>query len=399
LSAHIPFGDTINFEASSSAAEAIARIGRTEDVRFSPSGKRLAVAGYIKNQIAVFDIEIDQIGRQRTIRLAGGVTIQSPDLDKVHGIDFLDEDTLITANRGSGVLVFRIPPAASDFPVQVTKPIRNLVSDGIRDLDGPGSVTVESIKDNLCSVLICNNYSNTVSQVTLDAGSHHGPVSSGIFQKKWIDVPDGVSYTHDRQLIAVSIAGSGSVFLFPNDASASPDADPVGILRQVFYPHGLGFSGDNSLAFVADAGAPFVRVFSRPEHGWSGVHSPVASIRVMDQETFQRGAVHPSEGGPKGLDVHAAAGVLVVSCEYVPLAFFDVSALLDTCVSSARGSMLAAAEGNVELTDPATEVRYELRMRAIARTVVEGEVSALKRRRSWRFTAPLRAANQFLRRQ
>lgn len=399
MSTHIPFGDTINFEASTSAAKAIAHIGRTEDVRFSPSGKRLAVAGYIRNQIAVFDIEIDQIGGRRTIRLAGGVTIQSPDLDKVHGIDFLDEDTLITANRGSGVLVFRIPPATSDFPVQVIEPIRNLVDDGIRDLDGPGSVTVESIKDNLCSVLICNNYSNTVSQVTLDAGSRHGPVASGIFQKKWIDVPDGVGYTHDRKLIAVSIAGSGSVFLFPNDPSASPDADPVGILRQVFYPHGLGFSGDNSLAFVADAGAPFVRVFSRPQHGWAGVHSPVASIRVMDPETFQRGAVHPSEGGPKGLDVHTAAGILVVSCEFVPLAFFDVSAQPDTCTSNARGVMSAAAEGNVELTDPATEVRYELRMRAIARTVVEGEVNALKRRRSWRFTAPLRAVNQFLRRQ
>ena len=398
MSARIPFGDTINFEASASAAAAIANIGRTEDVRFSPSGKRLAVAGYIKNQIAVFDIEINQVGCRRTIRLTGGVTIQSPELDKVHGVDFLDEDTLITANRGSGVLLFRIPPATSEFPMLVTRPERNLAADGVRDLDGPGSVTVESIKDNFCSVLICNNYSNTVSQVTLDAGSHHRPVTSGIFQKKWIDVPDGVSYTLDRQLIAVSIAGSGSVFLFPNDPASSPDADPVGILRQIFYPHGLGFSGDSSLAFVADAGAPFVRVFSRPQHGWSGVHSPVASIRVMDQEIFQRGAVHPSEGGPKGLDVHAAAGVLVVSCEFLPLAFFDVSTQPDSGASNARSVMPAATEGNIELTDPATEVRYELRMRAIARTAVESEVNTLKRRRSWRFTAPLRAVNQFLRR-
>jgi hypothetical protein len=48
----------IEYRASPRATDAIASLGRTEDVRFSPSNRRLAVAAFTRNRIAVFDIDI-----------------------------------------------------------------------------------------------------------------------------------------------------------------------------------------------------------------------------------------------------------------------------------------------------------------------------------------------------
>ena len=47
----------VEFTAGEEVRAAIARIGRTEDVQFSPEGGRLAVAGFNENRLLIFGIE------------------------------------------------------------------------------------------------------------------------------------------------------------------------------------------------------------------------------------------------------------------------------------------------------------------------------------------------------
>ena len=46
----------INYTASEQVRNVIESLGRTEDIKFSPNNKRLAVAGYNRKRIAVFDL-------------------------------------------------------------------------------------------------------------------------------------------------------------------------------------------------------------------------------------------------------------------------------------------------------------------------------------------------------
>ncbi len=46
----------IAFAASPDLQDVISKIGRTEDIKFSPDNKRLAVISYLDNQIYLFSI-------------------------------------------------------------------------------------------------------------------------------------------------------------------------------------------------------------------------------------------------------------------------------------------------------------------------------------------------------
>ena len=45
----------------------------------------------------------------------------------------------------------------------------------------------------------------------------------------------------------------------------------------------------------------------------------------MDDTVFGRGRNNPQEGGPKGIDIDPRGQVLAVTCEFQPLAFFDLN--------------------------------------------------------------------------
>src|SRR5712671_5622475 len=91
----------LQYAAPESVIDAIGSLGRTEDVRFSPSNRRLAVASYYRNRIVVFDLGIASSSGATQVALTGGVELSSPALRLPHGLDFIDDNTLIVTSRGS----------------------------------------------------------------------------------------------------------------------------------------------------------------------------------------------------------------------------------------------------------------------------------------------------------
>lgn len=380
----------IAYAAPQTVLDAIASLGRTEDVRFSPSNRRLAVASFSLNRIAVFDIEIVSPRGATTVALTGGVELSSSALRAPHGVDFIDDHTLIVTSRGGDVALFTLPSGAREMPSHEALPIARWPADKTTFLDAPGSVAITRVGTDACEVLICNNNGHTVTRHLVDREAGGAIRESSVLLRTYLDIPDGVSVSPDRRWIAVSNHSAHNVLLYENSPASSVDAAPDGILRLVYSPHGLRFSGDGRHLFVADAGAPYLHIYAQDPDQWRGVRHPVATVRIMDDAVFRKGRHNLEEGGPKGLDIDARSNVLVVTSECQPLAFFSVQALLEHAFAggSVREQRILGISHELSLMQERLGMAEKVK-----------EANALRNSVSWRITAPLRRLNAAFRRR
>lgn len=298
----------------------ISNLGRTEDIRFSPSGRRLALAAFAHSRIAVFDVSFQD---DRTISLLRAAEITSPVLKDPHGVDFLDEDRIIVANRRGEAPIFRLPPLEETPRAHHVLPLCTIPADATTGIQTPGSVAAIADAPGRYSLYFCNNYANTVTRHTLHSNGR--VTDSRVLLHRGLETPDGVAVSPDRRWLAISNHDKQSIYMFGSDSSLEPESEPLAILRGLQYPHGLRFTADGRHLVVADAGAPFIHIYPRPEGGWRGTRFPSLSHRVMAEDVYIRGRINPTEGGPKGLDIAPRLSILAITAEHEPLAFFDLA--------------------------------------------------------------------------
>jgi Lipoprotein LpqB beta-propeller domain len=370
----------IPFEAEGAVRATLGAMGRTEDVRLSPDGRRLAIACYARNRVLLVEIRVERTPTGPIVALGDLREVSSPALHEPHGVDFLDDDTLVVSNRSAGVTVFRITDHSGD--VASTEVARNHGS-----LESPGSVAVRHLGGGRHEALVCNNWGHTVTRHTIagDGELSHGEVVA----RRFLDVPDGVAISRDGRWVAVSNHNTHSVLVYAG-STLGEDAEPVGVLRGVLYPHGLRFTGDDRQLLVADAGAPYVHVFAAANGDWHWAGYPAASVRVMSDEVFARGRYNPTGGGPKGIDIDPRTGVLVVTSEHFGLGFFDLTAVLE-------------CPGDVTRDEDALR-RYELhaletieRQRQTTANAVD-QLHAIQQTKAWRLMEPARRLYRTVRR-
>jgi hypothetical protein len=300
-------------------------MGRTEDVTFSPDDRRLAIAGFGRDKVFLLDIVIaEDHGRRVSISVTGMTELSSPGLHEPHGLRFLDDSTIVIANRGGEATILELPGPSPGLRSVRVVPAGRIKSDDADGLESPGSVCVTDIAPELHEILVCNNYANNVSRHLVDARDRYRVLHSEVVLAAGLDIPDGVASSPDHRWLAVSNHNTHRVLVFRNDPSLRPSSVADGSLGPVRYPHGLRFTPDGRHLFMADAGAPYVHVFARGGDDWTGEREPVSTIEVMDDECFLRGHHNPEEGGPKGLDLDSSARVLVVTSEHQPFAVFDL---------------------------------------------------------------------------
>lgn len=292
---------------------------------FSPSGRRLAVAGFRANRIAIFEIAIDTVSNGNRVHLADVVEIEAPTLDEPHGLCFLDEHTLVVANRKGSVETFEVPAPSTTMTRHHVSARQKFVGGLDHLIYTPGSVATYPLDTHTVELLVCNNYANTVTRHTLDRKGDFEATSDALLLAHRLDIPDGISISPDGAWIAVSNHNSHSVLLYDRSRTLHPGAEPDGILRNVLCPHGVRFTRDLEHILVADAGAPYVNVYAKNGSSWKGKRDPCSLFRVMDDTVFGKGRHNPQEGGPKGIDIDPRGQVMAVTCESQPLAFFDLS--------------------------------------------------------------------------
>jgi DNA-binding beta-propeller fold protein YncE len=318
----------IEFTASEEVWGVLKDLGRTEDVKFSPNNRRLAVAGFAKNKLVVLDVEIAVSAAGKGVALTDFMEIRSSSLHAPHGLCFIDDTTLIVANRGGEAPILRLPPSGTvDKKIELSA-LQTIRRDPFHQLKSPGSVSVSQIDQNLYEVLICNNYVHYVTRHILEGREPFALKGNEILLSKGLSIPDGVAVNKERRWIAISNHNTHSVFLYENTPRLNGQSEPDGILRNVNYPHGVRFTPDDNFVLVADAGSPYVNIYAKDGDSWNGTRDPVTTFRVMDEMTYRRGRSHPSEGGPKGIDIDSDMNVLVTTCDQQTLAFFDLPEIL-----------------------------------------------------------------------
>lgn len=348
----------LGFSATQAVLDLLATIQRTEDIRFSPDYRRLALTSITREQIFIFDIEIRPTDAGKQIHLSSGAFLVSSHLQYPHGLDFLDNETLAVANRDGDLCLFGLP---ADIHNGAELALIQRFSTEEWAMQGPGSVVVSRLSPSQYELLVCRTIGHQVSRHLLDAEQGYAITEEHMLVDKWLETPDGISRT--GRWLAVSSHNTQSGLLYTHDSSLHPEADPVAVLRGATYPHGVRISDDDRYVLMTDAGAPYVHVYAQADGNWQGIYDPCISLQVMDDELFRQGSAgNPQEGGPKGLDIQPMHGILVTTCANQPLAFFDLDAVRAKAYST--GPIPVAAS-----TATALEVQLELeRQQRVAQT-------------------------------
>ena len=318
----------IGFEAPAEVLAAIERIGRTEDVHLCPDNRRLAIAGYVEDKILVLDLENEVASDDvRRLKFSSALELTSASLDNPHGVFWLNSETIIVANRGGDVVFFPVPASSEGACTQVLLEPLGTISAEVGGLASPGSVAATELGGGLYEILVCNNSGHNVTQHIVDIGQGFRVIAGRPLLTKGFKVPDGVAFCPETHWLAISNHHENAVYLYRHDGFLAADAEPDGVLLNAGYPHGLRFVSGGRYLFVADAGGRDVKVYDREDADWSGEHHPIDAFQTVPEGAFLLANENPEEGGSKGIEILGDTGILVATCEALPLALFDVSHL------------------------------------------------------------------------
>ena len=375
---------------SDAVRAAIDRIGRTEDVQFSPCGDRLALVGHDANRLLIFDIRIELETPPPKVVIDDFLELTSNSFRLPHGLRWLDEWSFVVANRNGDVGFYELPAKRPSSRNVHLEPVACFGADRIDLVATPGSISVHPIGLGLIELLVCNNYVHHVSRHLIDLRDRYHVVASESLISAGLHVPGGVAHSPSGRWIAVSNHAGHCIFVFRNDGRLNDRSEPQAILRGLVYPHGLTFAGEDNL-LVADAGAPLVRLYRVEDGNWQGEIEPHRSLRVMSDETFRLGRITPHEGGPKGLHISPDGRLMASTREQDNLIFFDL-----------RGELGASVRPPPDGPEEAERAReYLLRYLGAARSGAEQATLAIRRTsereiqhllnsRWWRITGPFR---------
>ena len=245
----------IEYTANADVRATISRLGRTEDVQFSPEGGRLAVAAFNDNRLLILRVEAHWESRTADNSPAQFPRGEFDALQNPHGFCWIDERTIVVANRTAQLIIFELPEEPISGRARLS-PVKTL-GDDVNDLiKTPGSVSAVTVGADLIEIIVCNNYVHHVSRHLLDRRSNFGPIASEILIHDGLTIPDGVAHSPSGRWIAVSNHGHHNVLLFRNDGDLGPSSQPQATLSGMNHPHGVRFADDGRSILVADAGAP-----------------------------------------------------------------------------------------------------------------------------------------------
>ena len=328
LQTHLGDAVKLDFKPSKKVREALLLLGRTEDLKFSPDGKRLAISGYGTHKILILDIATKH-GKNGTGLVANDyLEVTCSDLKLPHGICWIDDSMLAVANRGSLVCVLQLPQKKPAHRTIELTSYAVITRSDFPQLRAPGAVSVEKLGKDEYAFFVCCWPANMVSRHVLNTKNSAVFSDHSVYLKNEVLTPDCVLRSGSGRLMAVSNHRSEFVGIYENSKPLNEKSVPIAKLIGSGFPHGLQFSADETYIFVASAGRPFVYVYHNGGKGWAGEYEPVTTIRTLDDEAFKRGNVNEADGGSKGLSLSQDGTILAVTSEEAPLGFFDIQPLL-----------------------------------------------------------------------
>lgn len=303
---------------------------RSEDVRFSPCGNRLA-AVTTEGKILLYAVKLNV----RPVQVVLLTRLVSKDLDAPHGIDWIGHETLVVANRRAGLAIFSVPRLErwdAETPIETlstsTSPwfgapgeMRDL---GVRRImTGAGSARVHGEY-----VYVGCNKGGTITRHRI----RPGPLcdEGELVAEKGIEIPDGAVISPHGEWLVVSDHGRKCLLIFRLGEifPCAELSDP-----RLVHPHGVAFDRTGSILLSADAGSRNLFIFHAPDIDWAvDQRKAVACIDGLEKSVFDRvqsetpEPFRALEGGTKGIDITRDGRVVVTTCRGQTLRFFALHA-------------------------------------------------------------------------
>lgn len=400
------FSDTkhqIKIKGDDEVLRQLSQLGRTEDLHLSPNGNKLAIAGYVLNEIYIFELRNSEKSNKQ-IHLNCFLRIQSPDLKNPHGVFWLDDSTIAVANREDATCIFKLPKKFTKKNYLISlNPISKINCDNIDHLMTSSCICADTSQTGLNELLICSNYAHYVTHHLLDA--NYAVIGSATLLKDGLNVPDGVAISANKKWISISNHDDHTIFVYQNHIELNPQSKPNAVLHGVGYPHGIKFFGNDHYIFVTDAGSPFVFIFFNPSPNWQGKFYPCSKIKIMNDKMFNRCHTSHQEGGNKGLYIDDKRGLLMISCEQIPLACFDINIIINQLKNKTthenisfsllddKDKLMRIAK-NIRTDSLRNKTHFEEQLNTLKNTIND-----LLESKSWKITSVLRFINHLLKKQ
>jgi hypothetical protein len=314
---------------------------RTEDVKFSPSGRILAMVS-TAGRMFLFTVDT----RSRPIRVERYMELESTSLCSPHGVDFLAEDIVAVANRSGCMGFCRVPPVDAWVDCMPVEPFQEMDCawfgrkgstrpvDGRHIVCGPGSVRA----DGKQLLVGCNNLSTvTAHPYRLERGTIETEDPT-VTARDGLEIIDGVALSHDGRWFALSEHHYGRVMIY-----RSADKTLSAVLRDpdLHHPHGLCFSRTGRTLCVSDAEERYLHVFCGSGKWDKSMDESTFKLAAVEEEAYRKTKestpeqFRSLEGGIKGVDIDPSDRIVATTCQNQMLRFFELETASCEITSSA----------------------------------------------------------------
>lgn len=174
----------LTYVADDASILALARLGRTEDIQFSPNNRWLAIAGANEDRILILSIDTSAILTGGPVRLEHSLELTCAEFEFPHGLCWLDDGTIAVANRNGLVTVFRISDLLGKTRQAQVAASLVIGEEPVDRIVTPGSVAANRLDDDLYEILVCNNYAHYVTRHLVDLGDSPRILGSQILVQK-----------------------------------------------------------------------------------------------------------------------------------------------------------------------------------------------------------------------
>lgn len=284
-------------------------IYRTEDVCVSPSKKYIAFTGFETHKILILSIntQLNIFDKYLVVTCKG--------FKKPHGVAWLDDNTLVVANRFLNTIVFSfLNEDVSDTHKNIT--VYDILKHQI----------IKDYKDYKCScvrachrsdttydIFVCSNTEGYVLQFTYDT-SLHSTLNSHVLFDSVLAIPDGIALNKNKSLIAVTDYKHSSTFIFHYSFNTY-ESTLIATLKGAKFPHGVVFLNDSKILTTC-GGTPYVYEYSNTKEIWGGEYMFTSKYRCVEEELYNKHHINEMEGGAKGIDVYD--NYIITTCESTP---------------------------------------------------------------------------------
>jgi len=320
----------IPFSASAETQALINSMGATEDLCINSDYSQLAVAGFCDHKIYLFSLEIQLQKGVPKVSIDNPQVITSDCFNEPHGLKFIQDRYLLVGNRRGAVNLLKLPQRLEGVTEYKLDTILTLEGDKHLSVNSPGSLDCHRVKDDLYRVFVCNNYTNVVTCHEIQICEDICLKKQGALIKQGLDLPDGIAIDPRQEWVATSNHNTGTAQLHKLDTSLSPLTEPSCVLQGMVCPHGLNFSQNSQQLFVTDSATQYLNIYQKPKkRGWPATMKPCKTIKVMNEETYQKGRFNIQEGGVKAIDFDHANGVAILTSTHTGLKFYLLDDLLN----------------------------------------------------------------------